>query len=462
MKQAPGRVSALATADTLADCAGRTFRYMALLALVSLAELPACEKKRRAAPDVPSRAELPSATRATLRNPDVLAAPAAARLQAAAALALYCQSLGKTWPGYSYGGAWLPTEVRELGSMVSCSDGAAQVYQGGREREHGYLLKQVAPDGPTGSRWELSRLTEDGALPILSVTLPRQAHIDLAEIVRRARPEYDRRVAANPQELRVHQDRALFLLTFPFDHRLTGEPPEPARELMAHRQLLSARRADARAALLDSAARLPNHFWPQLMLALLDASVGAASAAPAGLLAWVEQHQSFSALAHLAQFYRMTAQVSEACATMHRALQLPLREEPGDLLNGSALGYEIAAAAYRAQRYECAEQLARTLRDKEVDRYTRERFDLPLRGLQAAAAWMQGRRDEARALVHSDGLVEKDPFYRDQEAALPKLAQALQRGDSAVLRSWRPAHTGQFEQAAFSSLDLPRLLGLRQ
>lgn len=63
---------------------------------------------------------------------------------------------------------------------------------------------------------------------------------------------------------------------------------------------------------------------------------------------------------------------------------------------------------------------------------------------------------------HSDGLMEKDPFYRDQEAALPKLAQAIQRGDSAVLRSWRPAHTGQFEQAAFSSLDLPGLLGLRQ
>ena len=41
-------------------------------------------------------------------------------------------------------------------------------------------------------------------------------------------------------------------------------------------------------------------------------------------------------------------------------------------------------------------------------------------------------------------------------------AQAIQRGDSAVLRSWRPAHTGQFEQAAFSSLDLPGLLGLRQ
>ncbi len=460
MKQAPGRVSALATADTLADCARRTFRYTVLLALVALAELPACEKERRAAPDVPFRAEVPSATRATLRNPDV---PAAARLQAAAvALALYCQSLGKTWPGYSYGGAWLPGEVRELGSMVSCSDGAAQVYQGGREREHGYLLKQVAPNGPTGSRWELSRLTEDGALPILTVTLPRQAHLDLAEIVRRARPEYDRRVAANPQELRVHQDRALFLLTFPFDHQLTGEPPEQARELMAHRQRLSARRADARAALLDSAARLPNHFWPQLMLALLDASGGAASAAPAGLLAWVEQRQSFSALAHLAQFYRLTAQVSESCATMQRALQLPLREEPGDLLNGSALGYEIAAAAYRAQRYGCAEQLARTLRDKEVDRYTRERFELALRGLQAAAAWMQGRRDEARALVHSDGLVEKDPFYRDQEAALPKLAQAIQRGDSAVLRSWRPAHTGQFEQAAFSSLDLPGLLGLRQ
>ncbi len=149
-------------------------------------------------------------------------------------------------------------------------------------------------------------------------------------------------------------------------------------------------------------------------------------------------------------------------ATMQRALQLPLREEPGDLLNGSALGYEIAAAAYGAQRYGCAEQLARTLRDKEVDRYTRERFELPLRGLQAAAVWMQGRRDEARALVQSDGLVEKDPFCRDQEAALPKLAQGLQRGDSAVLRSWRPAHTGQFEQAAFSSLDLPGLLGLRQ
>lgn len=104
---------------------GRTFRYMALLALVSRAELPACEKERRAAPDIPSRAAVQSATRATLRNSDVPAAPAAARLQAgAAALALYCQSLGKTWPGYSYGGAWLPAEVRELGSMVSCSDGS--------------------------------------------------------------------------------------------------------------------------------------------------------------------------------------------------------------------------------------------------------------------------------------------------------------------------------------------------
>jgi hypothetical protein len=58
--------------------------------------------------------------------------------------------------------------------------------------------------------------------------------------------------------------------------------------------------------------------------------------------------------------------------------------------------------------------------------------------------------------------VEKDPFYRDQEAALPKLAQAIQRGDSAVLRSWPPAHTGQFEQAAIRSVDLPGLLGLRQ
>lgn len=422
------------------------------------AGLAGCTKKKATTAAAPARPAERSALTAPLR-PGAAQDPEKLK-QAAATLALYCQSIASSWPSSAYGNAWLPAEARAIGGTVSFSENSVQIYKGDREHTHGYLLRRTAPAGPSGSQWELAELGEDGARPVLTLTLPSGAHLELAELVRRAQPEYDRRIQEDPHELRLHQERALFLLTFPYAHHRIGDPPQRQRTLAADRRLLAGRQEAARAALLDSAERLPEHFWPVLMLALLDSAAGAKSAAAARQVAWAEQHKSFSALSHLAQFYRLTGQLPESCAAEQRALSLPMREEPGDLLNGSALGYEVAAAAYRGQHYACAEQVARSLREKEPDRYTRGRFELPLRALQAAAAWAQRRPAEARALVASDGLREKDPFYRDQSADLPGLAQALQRGDTAAIRSWLPAHTGLFEDAAFNSLDLPALLGL--
>lgn len=453
------------------DFLRRVSRGATLLGFLTLGGAAGCNKERSAALPAQAPAERPSRAdpgRATALvrsalSPAEVEGKEARLKRAAESLALYCQSLPATWRGGEYGDAWVPAEARELGGTVSFATDSVQVYKGDREHTHGYILKRVAPDGPLGSRWELAQLQEDGTRPLFTVTLPSGARLDVEEIVRRARPEYDRRVEQDPRELRWHRSRALFLLTFPFPHHRSGDPPPFVRALAAHRRQLSGRYAAARLALLDSADRLPDHFWPPFMLALLETATGIDRAATARLLeVWTEQHKSFSSLSHLAQLYRLTGRLAEACAAEQRAFTLPMREEPGDELNGSALGYEIAAAAYQGQLYPCAEQIARALREKEPDRYTRQRYELPLRALQAAALFAQGRHAEARALVASDGLREKDPFYRDQSAELPGLAQALQQGDLPTLRNWQPAHTGLFDDTVFNSLDLPGLLGLRR
>ncbi len=157
------------------------------------------------------------------------------------------------------------------------------------------------------------------------------------ELLRSMNAVMRRRIAADPKQLTHHQGLVCWLFR-------RGEF------------------AEARAACARTLEVWPEHWWPNLMLALIDARLGAAAQSEGRLVRLAQKRADFNHAFFLAYFYAATNRTDEAMETLRGAAVLPLRKLDADWVNtGQQLGvmptwhpWVAALMALRAKRYDVA------------------------------------------------------------------------------------------------------------
>jgi hypothetical protein len=160
---------------------------------------------------------------------------------------------------------------------------------------------------------------------------------------------------------------------------------------------------EARAVWVRCLELWPDHWWPNVMLAILDARLGSFAKAEHRLRLLMEKNLDLAHWFLFAQFYLGAGEEAKAFATLKRAADLPMRDlECGMYTRDQPLGmmaygaaWRAALMAYRARRYDIAMAVC--------DRWERYRMeesrsaDQSYYTIRAACHLAQGQFDQARA-----------------------------------------------------------------
>jgi hypothetical protein len=220
-------------------------------------------------------------------------------------LALYCQSLSVIAPLPDVAGyMWLPPSVRKFGAThAEMTADAARVQMGGGFYHWGYFLdKDKDASTAESNAWRLcirSDSIEEKVL--LKFNIPAQQHISAEQFVANAVANYDREIAQGQCRPAWHQRKVQFFLS---------------------RNTVSEARNACRSMLRD----LPDDWWANLTVALIDARQDAQHA-QSQLRSWAEAAPSCSRYLCLAYYYECQDRPVDAAAAGERAADLPVRDK---------------------------------------------------------------------------------------------------------------------------------------
>jgi hypothetical protein len=251
-------------------------------------------------------------------------------------LALYCQTTPNLMPTGFVGIAWLPPSTRFFSpnfNYLTPTNARIAVGGGFIERLYGYRL-ELDPEQPaSGSNlWHLFFLGEAKDRLLHSFYMAASDSMPLSNYMANALAEYDHLAKAKDSLERGHgypihiqQQRINFLLQFD--------------------------RTQVRDACVRSIEQMPNHFWPRLTLALIDARRGNEEAATRTFRNFIEARPAFSRYLYLAYYYRMINKPKDAVAAIEKALEYPIIELKDDQSNSTYRGYWAASDAFQFGAY---------------------------------------------------------------------------------------------------------------
>lgn len=343
-------------------------------------------------------------------------------------LAVLSQSLDATLEGM--GLDWLPDSALELRPIMASVGPKGASLSSGRDGPH-YHLERVHPDaeGPTVT-WAFTVMRgNDPAVEAAHVTIPRDRKMSMADFMAHAMKNYATQIARAPDDRNHHFTRIEFAFRFQD-------------------------RAAVRALLVDSVARAPDLSEPRIALAMMGED------GFRELERWATDRPSYRKLTDAALAHRMRHHPEPAIRFMRDAMKLPMKEEAHQNLNASARAMPVAEMTLVEKRFDVTIEIASFMRaSHEIDSYSKKRFELDWRALQAAATYRKGDHAGAVALV-TDGLSEKEPFYQSDRDTRPRLATAIRTSDDAAVEAWRPNPGSDVADAFFCGVKLLDHLGL--
>jgi len=274
-------------------------------------------------------------------------------------LALYCQSSENLRLTNMIGSSRLPQPLPSLGSPWALFEtNFAHVEFGGGFYHYGYRI-QLDEAGSTAQTnvWELYLCREGQPEKLLHrLALAPSSRVGLAEFTRSSIASYNQRLAKTPRDLGLHKSKISLLLQYKPD--------------------------EVRAACSDAAKAMPDHWWPRLTLALVDAGNGSYAEANRELVRFAERKPSYSRYLYLAYFYQLTRKPQEAAQAIERAIALPVLDLDDDENNTECRGYSAGVYAFRSGNYTTVVKLCNVLLPiKENGNYAKAAFQ----DLKAAA-----------------------------------------------------------------------------
>jgi len=257
---------------------------------------------------------------------------------AATNLSLYCQSLELLQITNEIGASRLPPPIPQLGSPSAIfSSNYAAVIFGGGFYHYGYWLNlDSAKSGGGNNVWQLSlRREESPDVLLCTCTLPETARYPVTQFLSNSLAEYDSRIKASPDDLELYKGKLNLLLQF--------------------------NRSQVRPACTNFINLVPDHWWPRLTLALLDAGAGHFDDASTNLVKFVESQPSYSSFIYLAYFYQTTDKPDAAAKAVEKAVSYPIVDLKDDQNNTECRGYSAGVYLFQAGKYSTVVKLCDAL-----------------------------------------------------------------------------------------------------
>jgi hypothetical protein len=232
------------------------------------------------------------------------------------------------------------------------------------------------------------------------------------ELLNNLRAEMGRRMAAEPKRMLHYQGQVSW-------HYRRNELEE------------------ARAVCMRCLEVWPDHWWPNLMLSILDAQLGAFEQADLRFTRFTEQKADFNHFFLLAQFYLTQGQTERAFGALKQAATRPMGDLTDDMYTSDQpLGmmayqgpWKAAVMAYRAKRYDVATAIC--------DRWERYRIekspsaDASFFAIRAACYLALGHFDQADEQIAEANRVRRS--NRQLAKNVDQLSTAIERRDSSFV-----------------------------
>jgi hypothetical protein len=190
----------------------------------------------------------------------------------------------------------------------------------------------------------------------------------------------------------------------------------------------------ARSVCIDCEKEWPDHWWPKVTIAVLEAKCGNKSLGEERLRMWVEKHDTFTHYYFLAYYYTTVSEHCMATMALEKAILTPMDMEsdasrpiiPTDKLRVSNIVYFQYAAilAYRLKQLDLCLQICDRWEYYEKTDIVR---DVGFSVFRAACYLNQGRCDSAIEFL--DGIVADDRFRYGFDRGFRALRQAASRMD---------------------------------
>lgn len=241
------------------------------------------------------------------------------------ALARLCQTLPDGFPEYYAGSEWLPTVIRELGPngphiIQVHTNGTTLSTGSGMAGFWGYrLMRDTNAVSAVSNLWHLSYFgpgrseIEGFSTNFPSFWLAKDDRFDRSELIESALNAYDREVKQAAAVTIVMQGRINFV-----------------------RELLPARLQEI---CEEGVRRSPDHWWPQLTLALLGSARGPRTGAVEVFTDYVRRQPSFSRYLWVAYLNQVLGRDADAADAVEQAIQQPVVDLPDDVWNTEDRGY---------------------------------------------------------------------------------------------------------------------------
>jgi tetratricopeptide (TPR) repeat protein len=180
----------------------------------------------------------------------------------------------------------------------------------------------------------------------------------------------------------------------------------------------------------------PDHWWPTVMLSMIDARLGAFDEAEERLVRFTEKRAEFNVSFLLVQFYFQEGMEEKACEALKGALNLPIRHldnKPYNLYSSDQPRgmmahrgpWKAALLAYQVKRYDLA--LAICARWERFREEATGVVDASFYTIRAACYLAQGEFE--RAQMNATKMIEVSRGHPQFGDNVEALMDAIERGD---------------------------------
>jgi tetratricopeptide (TPR) repeat protein len=194
---------------------------------------------------------------------------------------------------------------------------------------------------------------------------------------------------------------------------------------------------EARKTCLRCLGLWPDHWWPVVMLSMVDAQLGSFKEAEQRLIQFTSEKKEFNYSFLLATFYFSQGQPEKAFATLKTAAQLPIRSIQDELYSRdqpkrmlSFMGpWRAAVEAYQAKRFDIALAVCDHWEQFRIEKDPSA--DCSFYTIRAACFLSQGQFYQARAQVSQ--MIRAKMNGRYLEDNVEDLANAIERRDASFV-----------------------------
>ncbi len=194
---------------------------------------------------------------------------------------------------------------------------------------------------------------------------------------------------------------------------------------------------EAREACLECLQRWPDHWWPNVMLAMIDTRLGHFEQAEERLKSYIEKKNEFNYYLLLGQFYKLEGDTEKAMLSLKSGIGLPIKElQDGFYTVDQPLGIRADAGpwraslmAYRAQRYDLAVAIC-----DHWERYRKEdddMYDASYFTIRAACYLARGEFEKAQQEVEEMRKVSVSTRHSGDD--FEALEKAIERRDRSFV-----------------------------